>query len=80
MKEQWPCNLLGCYLSKYLEVPRAPLKVFEMLNKSVMFKMGKFSDEENEIIEGHMKSTGGKYDLNILSAQLKRPKQAASKL
>ena len=21
LKEQWPCNVVGCYLSKYLEVP-----------------------------------------------------------
>ena len=30
LTKQWPCNILGCYLSKYLQVPRAALKVFAM--------------------------------------------------
>ena len=28
-EEQWTRSLLGCYLSKYLDTPRLPLKVFE---------------------------------------------------
>ena len=37
MSKQWPCNIVGCYLSQHLEVPRHPLKVFEVLASSVLY-------------------------------------------
>ena len=42
LSEQWPCNIFGCYLSKYLEVPRCALKVFELLTKSVCTLLAHF--------------------------------------
>ena len=50
MIEQWPCNIVGCYLSKYLEVPRHTLKVFELLTRTVLYTSGSFQEEEEEII------------------------------
>ena len=41
MTLQWPCIIVGCYLSKYLAVPRAPLKVFELLMLSCFYTTGK---------------------------------------
>ena len=61
MPEQWPCNIVGCYLSKYLEVPRAALKVFELTTRSVLYTKGNFQKEEDEIIEKHTESNDGKY-------------------
>ena len=35
LTEQWPCNVVGMYLSKYLKEPRHALKVYEILSGSV---------------------------------------------
>ena len=75
LTEQWPCNIVGCYLSKYLEVPRCALKVFEMLTRSLLYTSGNFQEEEDEIIIQHIVSQNGKKpDLNYLKAKLNRPK------
>ena len=71
---QWPCNMVGCYLSKYLEVPRHTLKVFELLTRSVLYNSGNFQTEEDELITQHMESKNGNYDLEYLKAHLKRPR------
>ena len=64
--KQWPCNIIGCYLSKYLEVPRSALKVFELLARSVLYTSGIFQGEESQ--------NRKKLDLNYLQAKLKRPR------
>ena len=75
LTEQWPCNIIGSYLSKYLEVPRHALKVFELLTRSVLYTSGTFQEEEDEIIIQHMESQNGKEpDLNYLKAKLNRPR------
>ena len=56
LTEQWPCNIVGCYFSKYLEVPRCALKVFELLTRSVLYTSGNFQEEEDEIIIQHIVS------------------------
>ena len=76
LTEQWPCNIVGCYLSKYLKVPRAALKVFELLTRSVLYTTGKFQEEEYEIIIQHIESQNGKKpDLNYLKATLNRQRK-----
>ena len=35
LTEQWPCSMVGMYVSKYLKEPRHALKVFELLSGSV---------------------------------------------
>ena len=75
LTEQWPCNIVGCYLSKYLQVPRCALKVFELFRWSVFYTSGKFLEEEDEIIIQHMESQNGKeLDLNYLKVKLNRPR------
>ena len=73
-REQWMCNILGCYLSKYLETPRHALKVYEQLRKSVLYNSGKFDKKEDNLISQHIKSNNGKYDLNVLKSELNRPR------
>ena len=34
LTEQWPCSMVGMYVSKYLKEPRHALKVFELLSGS----------------------------------------------
>ena len=75
LTEQWPCNIIGCYLSKYLKVPRVAIKVFELLTRSVLYISGKFQEEEDEIIIQHIESQNGKKpDLNYLKGKLNRPR------
>ena len=75
LNEQWPCTIVGVYLSKYLQVPRCALKVFELLTRSAFYTSGKFQGEEDEIIIEHMESQNGKKpDLNYLKAKLDRPR------
>ena len=74
LNEQWQCNMIGCYVSKHLEVPRHPLKVFESLAKSVFYNSGSFQEEEDELMVKHIESKNGKYDLDYLKAQLNRPR------
>ena len=75
MNKQWPCDIVGCYLSKYLQVPRLALKVFELLTRSVFYKSGRFQEKEVEIIIQHMESQNGKEaDLNYLKLKLNRPR------
>ena len=74
MNEHWQCNIIGCYVSKHLEVPRHPLKVFELLARSVFYNSGSFQEEEDEFMMEHIESKNGKYDLNYLKAQLNRPR------
>ena len=75
LNEQWPCTIVGVYLSKYLQVPRCALKVFELLTRSAFYTSGKFQEEEDEIIIEHMESQNGKEpDLNYLKAKLNRPR------
>ena len=75
MSKQWPCNIVGCYLSQHLEVPRHPLKVFEVLTSSVLYVRGDFSESEDKVIMDHIESQNdGKYDLVHLKAQLNRPR------
>ena len=77
LTKQWPCNIVGCYLSKYLQVPRSALKVFELLARSAFYTSGKFQEEEIEIIIQHMESQNGKEpDLNYLKAKLNRPRNS----
>ena len=79
LTQQWPCNIVGCYISKYLEVPRVALKVFELLTRSAFYTSGKFQEEEEEIIIQHMESQNGKEpDLNYLKAKLNRPRNTIS--
>ena len=35
LTEQWPCIVVGMYVSKYLQEPRHALKVYELLSGSV---------------------------------------------
>ena len=70
----WPCKIVGCYLSKYLDEPRHALKVFELLTKSVLYNAGTFQIEEDEMIIQHIEAQNGKYDLHYLKAQLNRPR------
>ena len=75
LNEQWPCNIVGCYLSKYLEVPRHALMVFQLLTRSVLYISGIFQEEEDEMIIQHMESQNGKEaDLNYLKLKLNRPR------
>ena len=74
MPIQWPCNIIGCYLSKYLDVPRLALKVFELLTRSIFYKSGNFQVEEQEFIVQHLESRNGNYDLNHLKFNLNRPR------
>ena len=74
MTKRWPCNIVGCYISKHLEVPRHPLKVFEILANSLLFVTGDFSKEEDKVIMDHIHSQNGNYDLVHLKAQLNRPR------
>ena len=75
LTEQWPCNIVGCYLSKYLEVPRCALKVFELLTRSDFYTSGKLQEEEDEIIIQHIESQNGKKpNMNYLKAELNRPR------
>jgi hypothetical protein len=79
LTKQWPCNIVGCYLSKYLEVPRVAFKVFELLTRSVLYTSGKFQEEEDEIIFQHIESQNGKEpDLNHLKDKLNRPRKIIS--
>ena len=66
------CQIFGCYLSKYLEIPRHPLKVFEQLTLSLFYKTGKFSKKEDDIILKHIESKNGEYDLKYLKNKLMR--------
>ena len=75
MNKQWPCNIVGCYLSKYLQVPRLALKVFELLTRSVFYNSGRFQEGEVDIIIQHMESqNGNEADLNYLKLKLNRPR------
>jgi hypothetical protein len=75
LTKQWLCNMIGCYLSKYLEVPRVALKVFELLTRSAFYNSGNFQEEEDEIIIQHMQSQNGmEPDLNYLKLILNRPR------
>ena len=75
LTKQWPCNIIGCYMSKYLEFPRPALKVFEMLTRSVLYTSGNFQEEEDEIIIQHILSQNEKKpDLNYLKDKLNRPR------
>ena len=57
MTKRWPCNIVGCYISKHLEVPRHPLKVFEVLTSSVLYvTTGAFSAREVKVIMAIMTS------------------------
>ena len=79
LTKQWPCNIVGCYLSKYLEVPRVALKVFELLTRSALYTSGNFQEEEDELIIQHMESQNGKEpDLNYLKVKLNRPRKNIS--
>ena len=73
-RKQWVCNILGCYISKYLETPRHALKVYEQLRKSVLYNSGKFDKKEDNLITQHIKSHNGEYDLNVLKSELNRPR------
>lgn len=73
-KKQWVCNILGCYISKYLETPRHALKVYEQLRKSVLYNSGKFDKKEDNLISQHIKLLNGEYDLNVLKSELNRPR------
>ena len=73
-RNQWACNILGCYISKYLETPRHALKVYEQLRKSVLYNSGKFDKKEDNLITQHIKSHNGEYDLNVLKSELNRPR------
>ena len=66
-------SLILC-LSKYLEVPRHALKVFEILTRAVLYTYGSFQIEEDEFIIEHMDSQNGNYDLNFLKKHLSRPR------
>ena len=66
-------SLILC-LSKYLEVPRHALKVFEILTRAVLYTYGSFQIEEDEFIIEHMDSKNGNYDLNFLKKHLSRPR------
>ena len=35
LTEQWPCSIVGMYVSKYLTEPRHALKVYDLLSRSV---------------------------------------------
>ena len=35
LTEQWPCSIIGMFLSKYLNKPRHALKVYDLLSRSV---------------------------------------------
>ena len=35
LNEQWPCSMIGMYVSKYLNEPRHALKVYELLSGCV---------------------------------------------
>ena len=35
LTDQWPCSIIGMYVSKYLTEPRHALKVYDMLSRSV---------------------------------------------
>ena len=61
-------------MSKYLEVPRHALKVFEILTRAVLYTYGSFQIEEDEFIIEHMDSKNGNYDLNFLKKHLSRPR------
>ena len=62
-------------MSKYLEVPRLALKVFELLTRSVLYTSGNFQEEEDEIITQHILSQNGKKpDLKYLKTKLNRPR------
>merc|ERR1712079_288572 len=73
-EHKWPCAMLGCYLSKYLETPRLTLKVFEQLTRTVLYKSGPFSKEEDDFILQHIQSKNGEYDLHHLKLKLMRPR------
>ena len=67
------CNMLGCYLSKYLDTPRLPLKVFQELTRSVFYKSGKFSKNEDKTILKHatlQELKDGEYDLDFLKSKV----------
>ena len=67
------CNMLGCYLSKYLDTPRLPLKVFQELTRSVFYKSGKFSKNEDATILKHatlQELKDGEYDLDFLKSKV----------
>ena len=68
------CNMLGCYLSKYLDTPRLPLKVFEQLTRSILYKSGRFSKSENNLILQHIELNNGNFDLDYLKLKLMRPR------
>ena len=75
MTKRWPCNIVGCYISKHLEVPRHPLKVFEILTDSILYVTGDFSESEDKIIMDHIDSLNGEYNLIHLKAKLNRRKK-----
>ena len=54
---------------------KAPLFLHMECTYLVVF--GDFKKEEDEIIEQHMKSKNGDYDLNYLKDQLNRPRKAS---
>ena len=35
LTEQWPCSIVGMFVSKYLTEPRHALKVYDLLSRSV---------------------------------------------
>ena len=73
-EEQWTRSLLGCYLSKYLDTPRLPLKVFEQLTRSILYKSGRFSKSDNDLILQHIELNDGNFDLDYLKLKLMRPR------
>ena len=72
----WPCLIIGCTISKYLEEARHSLKVFEQLCKCVLLNGGAFMREEDEFIIDHIQSMNGKYDMDLLQNNLNRTKHA----
>ena len=73
LKHRWTYNIFGCYLSKYLETPRLPFKVFEQIMLPILYKFGKFSNAEDDFILKHIESNNGMYDLDYLKHKLMRP-------
>jgi len=69
-EQQWISAIVGCYLSKYLPTPRYPQKVFMKAAKNVLFKAGKWSKTEKDVILSHITSHSGKWDIHDLQKKL----------
>ena len=50
LTEQWPCSMVGMYVSKYLKEPRHALKVFELLSGCVK-RVSEKQISENENLD-----------------------------